>query len=245
MSIRSFIKSVIPEAILEFRRRRINRTYDKKYVRQELEDVFGEIYARNVWGEGDRGHFSGPGSHNAKVIKPYIKAIENFSQGFADKLTATDIGCGDFNVGFQISGFFKNYTGCDIVESVIEKNKKKYKSNFITLNAVKEKVPDSDVIFIREVLQHLSNADIQSILNNIKGNYRYLIVTDARPCGGVVVPNLDIISGPIARRADNKSGVVLEESPFSINYSDTEILCQVAIPNSDKVLVTTLFVAPD
>ena len=46
------------------------------------------------------------------------------------------------------------------------------------MNALNDNLPIADIIMIREVFQHLSNANINKILNKIKKKYKFLILTE-------------------------------------------------------------------
>ena len=55
-----------------------------------------------------------------------------------------DLGCGDFNVGINLIKFSKKYIAIDVVGSLIERNKKSFKSNNLTfkkIDAVNEDIP--------------------------------------------------------------------------------------------------------
>lgn len=73
------------------------------------------------------------------------------------------------------------YIGGDIVNDLIQNNQKNYgkdNRNFIKLDLLKDPLPKSDLIFCRDCLVHLSNAEVQIALNNIKkSGSRYLLTT--------------------------------------------------------------------
>ena len=67
------------------------------------------------------------------------------------------------DVGFE--------TAVDIVETLIERNKTLFKRDnleFLCLDIVKDELPKADCVIIRQVLQHLSNTEIQHILKKLK-----------------------------------------------------------------------------
>ena len=75
-----------------------------------------------------------------------------------------------------------DYIGADIVEELINYNKKlhKEKSNctFRVLNLINDTLPESDIIIIRDCFVHLSNADIFTSIKNIKSSgCKYLLTT--------------------------------------------------------------------
>jgi hypothetical protein len=78
-----------------------------------------------------------------------------------------DLGCGDFNVGSQLRPYCSEYVACDIVQSLIERNKLKFADRgveFRALDMASDPLPAGDVVFIRQVLQHMSNAQILALL---------------------------------------------------------------------------------
>ena len=94
------------------------------------------------------------------------------------------------------------------------------------------------MICIRQVLQHLSNADISHFLGKISGNYKYLVVTETMHRSWRFKPNKDIPTGP-GVRFHKKSGVVLDASPFSLKHKEKRVLCDPAI--GKECVVTTLY----
>ena len=92
--------------------------------------------------------------------------------------------------------------------------------NFRQANIVEDELPEGDLCLIRQVLQHLSNAEIKQILENCK-NFKYLIITEHYPNPNVeLVPNLDIPHGP-DMRLHYDSAVVLDKPPFNVKKCKT------------------------
>jgi hypothetical protein len=89
--------------------------------------------------------------------------------------------------------------------------------SFVTCNAAESDPPGADLVTIRQVLQHLSNADIARILERIRRLYRAAIITESLPTRPLA-PNLDIRHG-IAVRIPLGSGVYVDEPPFSLTVS--------------------------
>lgn len=181
----------------------------------DLKKIFSYIYKSNVWG-GEKGNFySGPGS-DEKVTKEYVSIVNTFIKNNNIK-SVVDVGCGDFRVGALIWKQGITYTGIDIVPELISNNQKKFGSfnvGFKCLNAVTDELPDGEVCLIRQVLQHLSNQHIQTILHKCR-KFRYVIVSEHIPKGLDVIPNLDM-SASWDIRAIKNSGVFIEEPPYNI-----------------------------
>lgn len=174
-------------------------------------------------------------------MRPYVAAISQFAQALPRPVTAVDVGCGDFNVGRQIAPLFDSYIGCDVVSAVVEENRARFGDMFLHRDATRDVIPSSDVVIIREVLQHLSNADIAAVLANLKANtrFKYLIVTEAVYTGPDFVPIVDIVTGEWAMRVERKSGVDLSAAPFLIADTSRRLLSEVPASSRDIVYRTT------
>lgn len=98
----------------------------------------------------------------------------------------------------------------------------------------------SDVIFIRQVLQHLSNAEIGKFVRNIQGKFRFLVVTESMSKSMFFSPNKDIDTGP-GIRIHKKSGVVLEKPPFNLQFSKVEVI--MAESKGRELFVTKVYSA--
>ena len=111
------------------------------------------------------------------------------------------------NILFFISIIVGMVTFSVEVEDLIERNKEKFKDEeveFRCLNIAVDELPSGDCVLIRQVLQHLSNAEVDSILNKLS-DYKYIIITEHVPIGDFD-PNVDIISGQ-GTRLKKKSGL--------------------------------------
>lgn len=214
--IKDSVKKFIPSGVLQWRRRRIAEKHQRDFAEKTVAETFSEIYEKNVWGGASGEFYSGEGS-TEKYSQKYAEAIRNF---IAEKRIkkVVDLGCGDFRVASKfVSGNF-HYTGCDVVPSLIEHNQKKFGSEtvkFRCVNIIEDELPEGELCLIRQVLQHLSNAEIAKILENCK-KYKYLIVTEHFPNPNKnIIPNLDIPHGP-EMRLHYDSAVFLDKPPFDL-----------------------------
>lgn len=179
-------------------------------------EVMSEIYEKKKWGGANKDFYSGSGSHSRKVVRPYNKVISSFLQSFENGLVVCDLGCGDFNVGEKLVPYSKKYQAIDIVEDLIERNKKLFindKLEFHCLNIVTDDLPDGDCILVRQVLQHLSNKEIKAVVKKLE-KFKHVIVTEHLPKGDFVA-NAKKSTGANIRLSKN-SGVVLTKPPFNI-----------------------------
>lgn len=196
-----------------------------------------QIYEQKLWGGKNVDFYSGSGSHESYLVEPYIKVVTNFLQSFEEKPTVCDLGCGDFNIGKQLVEFTKHYTAIDIVPKLIERNNQLFKDEnleFQCLDIAKDKLPKADIVFLRQVLQHLSNKEIKATLHKVK-QYKYVILTEHIPDGDFK-SNKDIISGQ-GIRLKNNSGVSVLDDPFNFEVKDFEEILRIPHKDFDGVLV--------
>ena len=204
-------------------------------------DAMEQVYSAKLWGDNSSKFYSGEGSHNLELVTPYVEVVTAFLKSFKNPLVVCDLGCGDFNVGNQLVKHTKNYIAVDIVEALIHYNKKTFQEKnleFHCLDIAIDDVPSGDCAILRQVLQHLSNAEIQSILNKL-ATYKYIIVTEHVPKGNFT-PNKDIISGQ-GIRLKKQSGVDLLASPFNFKIQEEEQLLALNVANGKGIIVTTLY----
>lgn len=204
-----------------------------------------QIYEQGLWGKDDSGFYSGDGSHDSTFVDPYVEKVTSFLSSFEEPPVVCDLGCGDFNVGKQLAPYTSKYFGIDIVPDLIERNKNLYKQDkveFKCLNISEDSLPDGNVAILRNVLQHLSNAEIKKILPKLF-DYRYIILTEHLP-NGEFRPNRDIISGQ-GIRLKKQSGVDLISPPFNLDVKVTQWL---SVPSKDwggKVVTAMLQMMED
>ena len=205
-------------------------------------DAMEQIYEKKLWGGGEAFDFySGAGSHQAELLEPYVDAVSSFLTSFETPLTVCDLGCGDFNVGKQLVPHAQKYTGVDIVPDLIARNRATFKADnleFLCLDIAVDEWPAADCVLLRQVLQHLSNAEVQRIVSKL-ANYKYVIVTEHLPQGSFT-PNKDILSGQ-GIRLKVQSGIDLLAPPFNLQVKHSRQLLTVDLNNGTGVIVTTLY----
>lgn len=140
------------------------------------EKVFQRIYSDNAW-DGTES-VSGPGS-SMDATDGIRKALPGLI-GELKIHTLLDVPCGDV---YWISSCLPEkvqYIGGDIVPELIERNRQKFPSfgSFMVLDLVKDDLPKSDMILIRDCMIHLPNQSIIQALRNIKrSGSTYLMAT--------------------------------------------------------------------
>ena len=214
----------------------------------QTQQIFETIYARKLWGQSgdpqDR-FFSGTGTRTPEIAGPYISMVRTFLVFFqmitGKPADVVDLGCGDFTVGSQLRPQCGSYTACDIVAPLIEFNRQKFRDadvEFLALDLSEDELPRGDIVFVRQVFQHLSNAQIAKALAQIATRYRYLVLTEHLPREPDFVPNQEIPSIGQWRVASN-SGVVVTAPPFNLPVQSTLQLAE-SQPDVGRV-VTTLY----
>lgn len=200
-----------------------------------------QVYEMKLWGSNASGFYSGIGSHDPKIVKPYIDVLTSFLTSFKTPLVVCDLGCGDFNVGKELVKYTKNYVAVDVVEKLIAHNKEKFKEEnleFHCLDIATDKLPVADCAILRQVLQHLSNGEVQNIVKKLY-NFKYVILTEHVPEGDFT-PNKEIISGQ-GIRLKKKSGLNVLAPPFNFKIKEEKQLLSVALKDNKGLILTTLY----
>ncbi|WP_136466178.1 class I SAM-dependent methyltransferase [Flagellimonas onchidii] len=200
-----------------------------------------QIYEAKLWGDNGAEFYSGDGSHHPELVEPYIDVLQSFLKSFENPLVVVDLGCGDFNIGSELVEHTKKCIAVDIVEEMINFNKKKFRSpnlEFHCLDIAKDELPSADCAILRQVLQHLSNAEIKNVVDKLY-DFKYVVLTEHVPHGDFL-PNVDIISGQ-GIRLKKQSGVDLQKAPFRLKAKEAKHLISVNSPSFGGRLVTILF----
>ena len=203
---------------------------EERFRTKTTKEIFTEIYQQQLWGTSDEGFNSGPGTHDRELSEVYINAVNMWLEKVSEKLIAVDLGCGDFHIGSQLVSKIKAYIGCDIVNELIVRNRKKFKFanlEFQQLDLTKDELPDGDVVFLRQVLQHLSNDLIIKSIRKIELKYKYLILTEHIPHQKEYIKNIDKPSGWLTR-INLGSAVDITKAPFDFKYKNRTELCAVS-----------------
>lgn len=153
---------------------------------KDCKEVFTEIYRSKVWGDG-----SGGGSA-PDVARPYIDFITGFVNAPNRIYTVLDIGCGDLVVANLINWGMAHYIGVD-VHSYYLKDIGKHMLFLACRDVLTDPLPAADLILCKEVMQHLSNEQVQLLLDRT-AHYQRRLFTNSKP-GPEVTENEDIDTG--------------------------------------------------
>lgn len=129
-----------------------------------MEQKFTNIYDKQIWEKG-----SGVGS-SIKYNRIYMDFLSKFLIDNSIK-NVLDIGCGDWEFSQYIDWNKIDYTGIDIVKSVVDTNNKKFgKENikFFHLNTLETKLPGNfDLVILKDVLQHWDDETIVIFMDKL------------------------------------------------------------------------------
>ncbi len=221
MSLLDYIKSQTPPSIRRLSRSVKQRARELGNRHRTPREVFTDVYATNHWGVGvpsvgSTEFFSGPGS-GIEAAQPYAEFVRSFIAEHQIG-SVVDLGCGDFRVGQLIVGPHLKYTGVDIVEPLVDANNRRFRSDSVSFKAmdiIEDDLPDGELCLIREVLQHLSNAQIKAILAKVR-KYKFVLITDIQPGPiGSFKCNKEKAHGS-GSRITFHSALCLDRPPFSI-----------------------------
>ncbi len=146
------------------------------YAFMDAESVFRDIYRRNIWGSAETVSGFGSGSDNTSVIRRELpRIIQKYRIS-----SILDIPCGDCNWISEVPLGGCSYTGADIVEEIVEENKRRFPAmgEFKRLDICCDTLPQADLVVCRDCLVHLSNKHVLAALDNIRRSRpRFLLMT--------------------------------------------------------------------
>jgi len=225
-AIKRAVKPFVPASLLKLRDQIL--ALEKKRRLARPANLFSQVYRDRFWGGDAQDFYSGLGSHAPELVESYIAAVRGVLSALAASPVVVDIGCGDFAVGDRLTDLAQLYIACDVVPELIVRNRRMFvrgNLKFQRLDAISDPLPPGDVVILRQILQHLRNDQIKSIVNKLP-QYRTWIICDHLPLGEFI-PNVDILMDGHTRLRIG-SGVVLTEKPFGVTPRNTHILCELA-----------------
>ncbi len=165
------------------RRFRIVRLDDSTHPKQ----YFDRIYRYNFW--GGKSSRSGTGSEGEFARQKIAILDEIIKEHQVSSIL--DLGCGDFFWMQEIAGAVDRYHGVDIVESVIEANKRQFENEQVSFSCLDLSDPEQqkmlpvrevDLVTCLDVFGHMLNQEVDSLLNFVLNDLdaRLLLVTNRR-----------------------------------------------------------------
>ena len=243
--LRSAVKLVTPSPLRRFAREYLSQRWGAKYEGRPVEEIFSAIYRQQKWGAQSDGDFSsGSGSRTPSLVLPHINAVGRFLESLPCPPSVVDLGCGDFNVGKQLRAYCGRYVACDVVRALIQRNKDKFADlqvDFRCIDIIEDDLPDGDIVFLRQVLQHLNNAQILRVVQKLN-RYKFLVLTEHVPIDSNFPPNRDKATGD-GIRLPQGSGVVLTKPPFLLRAKSESVICSTneSLDQYPGLIRTTLY----
>jgi hypothetical protein len=173
-----------------------------------LQERFTRFYRTNAWSDPETR--SGPGSRrDSGQVRDAIEALRGAVEAHGVRSIA-DIPCGDFNWMpiFLDAAPDVEYRGFDIVPQLIAENRARYPGRrFDALDVTREVPPRADLIFCKDLLNHLCHEDVAAALENMRrSGARLLLASNNFGHPNVDLPrlgprgsrHLDIMGPPFA-----------------------------------------------
>lgn len=158
--------------------------------------AFEKVYKENAWGKNAEGKgYSGYGS-TVQATLLWRTFLQQFMKDNNIK-SVVDAGCGDWTSTGLTDWTGIDYTGYDIVDSVIQADKAKFEKpniHFITANIVTTDLKPADLLIAKQVLQHLSNAEVAQFLTQLP-KYKHVLFIDTVNDTTLTGDNRDIKAG--------------------------------------------------
>ena len=169
-------------------------------------EVFGRYYDSDpAWGGG-----SGPGSDPYFTIE-YRCFLDKFLR-MNDIRSVVDVGCGDWSFSRLLDLRGISYLGLDVVPNIVAKNNRAFGSDTCKFEVMPESpalVPGADLLVMKDVLQHLPDAEVRSLCRSLIPKFKFALLTNSFRKHGAA-HNVDINLGEF-RCLD------LTAPPFSLN----------------------------
>jgi hypothetical protein len=243
--VKSVAKRITPRALRVRVGEYLAERWNTKHAGGSVEEIFSAIYSERRWKmDSDENFCSGEGSHRSGVVLPYITAVKSFLGSLPHAPSVVDLGCGDFEVAGQLRDCCGPYVACDVVPALIQRNKERFadaRVDFRCLDIIDDELPEGEIAFLRQVLQHLSNAQILKVIPKLYA-YKFLVLTEHLSADSDFTPNRDKPTGG-GTRLPQRSGIVLTEPPFLLRVKSQSVLCSIneSIAHRPGVIKTTLY----
>jgi SAM-dependent methyltransferase len=169
--------------------------------------IFNQVYAKQKWLKG-----SGPGSY-AETTETYRAFLQDFVAARSVK-SVLDIGCGDWQFSQLIDWSGIDYLGID-VSSIALGHAQRFATGRIRFaegDARTMALPRADLLIMKDVLQHWTNAEIVALIPKL-AQFRYCLITNGFVDGAMPALNLD-------KSAGSYRPVDLAKPPFCVAGTD-------------------------
>jgi hypothetical protein len=220
MKLKPLIKRMLPAKVNESIGGMLVRRRERRLSQLPIQEAFDEVYKKGMWKQGTSP--SGFGSEGLLADR-YAEFVIAYAKKNGIR-RVVDGGCGDFSIGSRLAPNFDQYSAFDVSSRIIAINKDRYadlcasgRVTFGFMDMTATTFPPTELILIRQVLQHLTNAQIQKILDNLEAStWRRVLITEhvANPEDNQK-PNVDLVSHTVRTRVSLGSGVFIDKPPFN------------------------------
>jgi hypothetical protein len=190
MGLKAAVKSKAPWLVPLYSHVIWNYWIRPRWRKAGMAGVFTQHFEENGWGcsESISGHGSTvSATQTVRSVLPKLIAELGVQ-------SVLDIPCGDFN-WMQHVDLPVRYIGADIVDELIERNRRRFASDlhsFVQLDVTVSDLPKVDLVLCRDYLFHLSFYDITKAIDNLcRSGSSYLLATT----NPNVERNRDIVTG--------------------------------------------------
>jgi hypothetical protein len=244
--LKALIKTWLPVGITDFIGNLRANQRERQLGSLSVGQAFDQVYRTSMWKRGNS--TSGPGSEGP-LAQRYITVVLDYASRHGLR-TVVDAGCGDFTVGSILAPHFERYTAFDASQHIIETNRQRYAHltdqnvTFTVADMTSEVFPEADLILIRQVFQHLTNAQIERALENLEASKwrRALVTEEVFDPSGNSSPNVDLPSHTFRTRVAQGSGVFLDKLPFVRKTTPIAVIDDAAVEpgRSSSLLICEL-----
>ena len=145
--------------------------------RAERAAFFQTVYDQNLWNSKES--VSGIGS-DLGVARGLIDGLPALFKRLEIR-SLLDVPCGDFNWMKAVPFGGIDYIGGDLIRSLVERNTERFgspKRRFEVIDVVQDRLPEADMIFVRDCFIHMDNGLVLRALHNIcRSSFRYVCLT--------------------------------------------------------------------
>jgi SAM-dependent methyltransferase len=159
-------------------------------------EIFDDVYRNDLWKGG-----SGAGSRE-DLTRNYRALLQQFIARNAIA-SVVDVGCGDWQFSRHMEWSGVDYTGVDASAVVLENTREFSRPGvrFLHADATHDPLPPADLLLVKDVLQHWSNADIMAFLPQLP-KYKGALITGSFPQHALAHVNRDMPTGANFRPVD-------------------------------------------
>lgn len=148
--------------------------------RRPLEARFTDVYENRLWGSEESASGVGSERNSGQVIHS-LNLLRRMIREYGVR-SISDVPCGDFNwMPILLEEHPEiDYIGYDVVTPLIRENQRRYPSRQFQVLDITTEIPrQSDLVFSKDLLNHLSHKDVWAALSNMAAsNARYVMVTN-------------------------------------------------------------------